>query len=124
MLSTLAILIGIITIKNEHVSLGLSVVCGIVLSLCIITKLTTAITVMTIATLFLADAIFRRRWRFFLQCGLYITIPLILIGGGYLLSNLLMYDDLSPEKALLLLTPGTKRPETAHAFDLLKSIFP
>ena len=122
-LTTASILTALLICKQETLSSAWFLVCGTFLSLATVTKLTAFIPIMVVGTMFFTDISVNRRWSKYAKGVLWMSLPLILISGGYIINNYIRYDDPILSKMLISLTPGGKRVESLGILETLLAIF-
>ena len=91
--TTAAIFIAVLICKHDKPYPSWFLGCGLFLSLATITKFTAFIPAMVIGTMFVIDIVINRRWVNYGKGVLWMSLPLILIGVGYIMNNYIRYDD-------------------------------
>ena len=104
-LSIGAITLAVVITRRETLSLPLFGICGVVLALNLITKLTAFIPIMTVASLLCIDMIVNRRWAYYLRGVPLMATPLLLGGGAYVIANYMQYADPLRQDMLEVVAP-------------------
>ena len=122
-LSIGAITLAVLITRRETPSLPLFGICGVVLALNLLTKLTAFIPIMTVASLLCIDMIVHRRWAYYLRGVPVMGIPLLLGGGAYVIANYMQYADPLRHDMLKILVPAFYHEISSPTTVILAKLF-
>ena len=122
-LSVGATALAVVITRRRTLSFPLFGLCGLVLALNLLAKLTALISVATVGSLLLIDMLAHRRWAYYLRGAPILGIPLVLTGGAWVVANYVQYEDPLRLKMMYLLAPDLFNDTPTSPIYLLYGMF-